>query len=133
MAVVALNYSAYNFIKIHTTLRTSPAMPALRPARLERVRDDLKHGLVLEQCVDLAQPVRPQFESIGQNDFEQTPLPLSALHHARSIAASSRPGSVVRSIDRRNRRIGRIDHLVTVGRRPSVPVSDLRGHFFTAK
>jgi len=28
MAAVALNYFAYNFIKIHTTLRASPAMAA---------------------------------------------------------------------------------------------------------
>jgi hypothetical protein len=28
MAAVALNYFAYNFIKIHTTLRVSPAMAA---------------------------------------------------------------------------------------------------------
>jgi hypothetical protein len=28
MAAVALNYFAYTFIKIHSTLRTSPAMPA---------------------------------------------------------------------------------------------------------
>jgi hypothetical protein len=31
MAVVALNYFAYNFIKIHTTLRTSPAMRLASP------------------------------------------------------------------------------------------------------
>jgi hypothetical protein len=66
---------------------------------------------------------------IGQQDFEQTPLSLSALNHARSFD-ESRAGSVVRRIDRRN---GRIDRFVTAGRRPSVPVSDLRGHFFTAK
>ncbi len=36
----------------------------------------------------------------------------------------------VRGIDRRNRRIER---LVTAGHRPSVPVSELRGHFFTGK
>jgi hypothetical protein len=36
----------------------------------------------------------------------------------------------VRQIDRRN---CRIERLVRAGRRPSVPVSDLRGHFFTAK
>ena len=55
--------------------------------------------------------------------------PLSALHHARSFDELSRAGSVVRRIDRRNR----IDRWVTAGRRPSVPVSDLRGHFFTGK
>jgi hypothetical protein len=31
MAVVALNYFAYNFIKIHTTLRTLPAMRLASP------------------------------------------------------------------------------------------------------
>ena len=61
------------------------AAPTLRPARLERLRDDLNHGLVLEQRVDLAQPVGPQFVPIGQQDFEQTPLALSALNHARSF------------------------------------------------
>ena len=30
MAAVALNYFAYNFIKIHSTLRTSPAMGGWR-------------------------------------------------------------------------------------------------------
>jgi hypothetical protein len=98
-----------------------------------RVRDDVNHGLVLKQRVDLAQPVGPQFVPIGQQDFEQTPLPLSALNHARSFDESASAGSVVRRIVRRNRRIGRIDRLVTAGRRPSVPVSELRGHFFTAK
>ena len=39
----------------------------------------------------------------------------------------------VRQIDRRNCRIGTIERLVTAGRRSSVPVSELRGHFFTAK
>jgi hypothetical protein len=66
---------------------------------------------------------------IGQQDFEQTSLALSALNHARSFDESC-AGSVVRQIDRRNRRIERS---VTAGRRPSVPVSELRGHFFTAK
>jgi hypothetical protein len=94
------------------------------------VRDDINHGLVLEQRVDLAQPVGPQFVAVWQQDLEQTPLPLSALNHARSFAAMSRAGSLVRQIDRRNRRINR---LVTTGRRPSVPVSDLGGHFFTEK
>ena len=76
--------------------RTSAA-PTLRPARLERLRDDLNHGLVLEQRVDLAQPVGPQFVPIGQQDFEQTPLALSALNHARSFDEASRAGSVVRA------------------------------------
>ena len=39
MAAVALNYFAYNFIKIHTTLRTSPAMAAGVTDRLFDVRD----------------------------------------------------------------------------------------------
>jgi hypothetical protein len=67
--------------------------------------------------------------AIGQQDFEQTPLSLSALNHARSFD-ESRAGSVVREIDRRNRRIERF---VTAGRRPLLSVSELRGHFFTAE
>jgi len=39
MAAVALNYFAYNFIKIHTTLRTSPAMAAGVTDRLFDVSD----------------------------------------------------------------------------------------------
>jgi hypothetical protein len=70
---------------------------------------------------------------VGQQNFEQTPLSLSALNHARSFDDASRAGSVVRRIDRRNCRIGEIERLVTAGRRSLVPVSDLRGHFFTAK
>src|SRR5262249_9241861 len=106
------------------------ASPTRRPARLERLRDDINHGLVLERRVDLAQPVGPQFVAVRQEDFEQTPLALSALNHARSFAEASRAGSVVREIDRRNRRIER---LVPAGRRRSVQCRHLRGHFFTAK
>jgi hypothetical protein len=36
---VALNYFAYNFIKIHRTLRTSPAMTAHVTTRLWEVSD----------------------------------------------------------------------------------------------
>jgi hypothetical protein len=39
MAAVALNYFAYNFIKIHTTLRMSPAMAAGVTTRLFDVSD----------------------------------------------------------------------------------------------
>ena len=39
MAAVALNYFAYNFIKIHSTLRTSPAMAAGVVDRLFDVSD----------------------------------------------------------------------------------------------
>jgi hypothetical protein len=38
-AAVALNYFAYNFIKIHRTLRTSPAMAAGVADRLWDVND----------------------------------------------------------------------------------------------
>ena len=38
-AAVALNYFAYNFIKIHSTLRTSPAMAAGVTDRLFDVSD----------------------------------------------------------------------------------------------
>ena len=44
----------------------TPAPPTLRPPRLERLRDRLNHGLVLEQRVDLAQPVGPQLVPVGQ-------------------------------------------------------------------
>ena len=106
-----------------------PRRPTLRPALLKRLRHHLNHGLVLEQRVDLAQPVGPQFVAIGQQDFEQTPFALSALNHARSFDESACAGSVVRQIDRRNG----IERLVAAGRPPSVPVSDLGGHFFTEK
>ena len=39
MAAVALNYFSYNFIKIHSTLRTSPAMAAGVVDRLFDVMD----------------------------------------------------------------------------------------------
>ena len=39
MAAVALNYFAYNFIKIHRTLRVTPAMAAGVTARLFDVSD----------------------------------------------------------------------------------------------
>ena len=39
MAAVALNYFAYNFIKIHRTLRMSPAMAAGVTGRLWEVSD----------------------------------------------------------------------------------------------
>src|SRR5262249_58018577 len=90
----------------------------------------VNQGLVLEQPVDLAQPVGPQLVPIGQQNLEQTPLALSALNHARSFAEGSRAGSLVRQIDRRNRRPERF---VMAGRRRSVQFSHLRGHFFTAK
>jgi hypothetical protein len=67
--------------------------------------------------------------AVGQEHFEQTPFALSSLNHARSFD-ESRAGSVVRRIDRRN---CRLDRLVTAGHPPSVPISELRGHFFTAK
>ena len=39
MAAVALNYFAYNFVRIHRTLRTSPAMAAGVTDRLWDVSD----------------------------------------------------------------------------------------------
>ena len=39
MAAVAINYFAYNFIKIHRTLRVSPAMAASVVDRLLDVSD----------------------------------------------------------------------------------------------
>jgi hypothetical protein len=39
MAAVAINYIAYNFIKIHRTLRVSPAMAAGVTPRLFGVSD----------------------------------------------------------------------------------------------
>ena len=94
--------------------------------------DDVNHVFVLEQRIDLAQPVGPQFVAIWQQDLEQTPFPLSALNHARSFD-ESRADNVVRRIDRRNHRIDGIERLVTTGRRPPWSVSDLGGHFFTGK
>jgi hypothetical protein len=107
-----------------------PAASTLGPAFLERLGHHFNHGRVLEGGIDSSQPVGPQLVTIGQQNFEQTPLALSALNHARSFDERSCAGRVVRQIDRRNRRFER---LVTAGRRPSVQFSDLRGHFFTAK
>ena len=42
MAAVAINYFVYNFIKIHSTLRTSPAMAAGVTDRLFDVMDLVK-------------------------------------------------------------------------------------------
>jgi hypothetical protein len=39
IAAVALNYFAYNFIRIHRTLRTSPAMAAGVTSKLWEVSD----------------------------------------------------------------------------------------------
>ena len=61
------------------------APPTLRPARFQRLRHRLNHGFVLEQRIDLAQPVGPQLVTIGQQHFEQTALALTALDHARSF------------------------------------------------
>jgi hypothetical protein len=63
--------------------RSRPAATStLWPTRFQALRDGLNHGFVLEQRVDLAQPVGPQFVAVRQEDFEQTPLTLSALNHA---------------------------------------------------
>jgi hypothetical protein len=105
----------------------------LRPPLLERLRHHLNHRVVLEQRIDLAEPIRPQLVTIGQQNLEQSPFALSSLNHARSFDEPSRAGTVVRSIDRSNWKIDRIERSVTAGRRLSVPVSELRGHFFTAK
>jgi hypothetical protein len=42
MAAVAINYFAYNFIKIHSTLRVTPAMAAGVTTRLFDVMDLVK-------------------------------------------------------------------------------------------
>jgi hypothetical protein len=49
MAAVALNYFAYNFIKVHSTLRTSPAMAAGVTDRLFDVMDLVKLLIESEQ------------------------------------------------------------------------------------
>src|SRR5438094_5221244 len=72
------------------------AAPTLRPPRLERLRDDLNHRVVLEKRVDFPQPVGPQLVPVRQEDLEQIALALSALNHARSFTEGSRAGSVVR-------------------------------------
>ena len=58
MAAVALNYWIYNFAKIHTTLRTTPAMAAGVTTRLYEV-SDLVALLVLESESKKAVQVRP--------------------------------------------------------------------------
>src|SRR5262245_14451918 len=66
----------------------------LRPARCATsttcrcncsTTSQLDHRVMLDQRVHPAQPAWPQFVSVGQQDFEQTPLTLSALNHARSF------------------------------------------------
>jgi hypothetical protein len=109
--------------------RTEAAAPStVWPSSFERLGHNLNHSLVLEQRIDLAQPIGPQLVAVGQQNFEQTPLALSALNHARSFDQRSHAGKVVRQIDRRNRRM---NHLITAGRRPSAQLNDLRDHFFT--
>ena len=56
MAAVAINYFAYNFIKIHTTLRTSPAMAAGVTNRLFDVID-LVNLLIESESAKAAQLV----------------------------------------------------------------------------
>jgi len=46
MAAVAINYFAYNFIKIHRTLRVSPAMAANVTTRLEACRNGTRQAVV---------------------------------------------------------------------------------------
>jgi len=45
---------------------------------------------LLERRVDLSQPLRPQLAAVGLQNFEQTPIALAALNHARSFAERSR-------------------------------------------
>jgi hypothetical protein len=54
-AAVALGYFAYNFIKIHRTLRTTPAMAAGVTNRLWEVSDLVSLWEVYEQGVGLSQ------------------------------------------------------------------------------
>jgi hypothetical protein len=82
------------------------------------VGHDVNHGVVLEERIDLAQSVGPQLVVIGQQNFEQTSVALSSLHHACSFDQQSRAGSLVRRIGRPN---CRIDCFVTARRWPSVP------------
>jgi hypothetical protein len=80
-----------------------PAAPTLGPTFFERLGHDFNHGFVLEGDVNASQPVGPQLVTIGQQNFEQTPLALLALNHARSFDQRSCAGSVeVRRIDRGN-------------------------------
>ena len=104
----------------------------MSPTAEELARIDREHLIhPLHHPIDNANIViYVRGRGVTVQDLEQTPLPLSALDHARSFAAMSRAGSLVRQIDRRNRRINRF---VIAGCRPSVPVSDLGGHFFTEK
>src|SRR5262249_39089172 len=59
----------------------------LWPSLLKCLCHDVNHRLVLERGIDATQPVGPQLVPIGQQNFEETPLALSALNHARSFAA----------------------------------------------
>ena len=47
---MALNYFAYNFIKIHRTLRTSPAMAAGIVDHLWEVSDLVAFGSIRVEC-----------------------------------------------------------------------------------
>ena len=96
---------------------------------LERLDDRINHGLVLEQRVDPPQPVGPQLVPVRQEHFEQTALTLATLNHARSFDEITRGQC---STTDRSRQC-RMNHSVTAGRRLSVPVNELRGHFFTGK
>ena len=53
-AAVALNYFAYNFIKIHRTLRTTPAMAASVTNRLWDVADLVALWEAYEQGSEIA-------------------------------------------------------------------------------
>jgi hypothetical protein len=89
-------------MRITTSARAgAAASPTLGPTVFERLSHHVNHGLVLERGVDAAQPIGPQLVTIRQQNFEQTPLALFALNHARSFD-ESRAGSVVRLIDRGN-------------------------------
>jgi hypothetical protein len=60
------------------------ATATLRPPFFKRLSDDLNHGIILEERIDLSQPVGPQLVPIRQQNFEETPFALSTLNHARS-------------------------------------------------
>ena len=106
------------------------ASTTLRPSRLERLRDDLNHGLVLEQRVDPPQPVGPQLVTIGQQHFEETPLALTASDHARSFVACMRIniGTLIRTGKR-----SKAKRSVTRRSHRSMNHNDLTRPFFTGK
>jgi hypothetical protein len=108
--------------------RSAPS--TLRPPCLERLRDSLNHGLVLEQRVALAQPVGPQLVPVRQEDLEQTALALATLNHARSFAKTIMRRQCSTTNRSRQTPNGAFGHRRM---RAANTIQRLTGHFFTGK